>query len=233
MYIVSIIANSIPHEKIIDRKDYNVPLHYLEKLKLACKTINKDSEIIFIMLPYDIEKINYYIKISDAILSIGGCDINPILYNQENKFCNRINDLRYNFENLLIKEFLKTNKPFLGICAGMQILNVSSGGNLYQDIKAHSHEPFIYDDLHHVININQDSRLYSILQNKTIKVNSYHHQAIKNLGNNLSSVAFSEDGIIEAIEIKDHKFCIGVQWHPECMKDTDQIFTAFIKSLFI
>jgi putative glutamine amidotransferase len=240
MRVVSIIANSTLHEKIPKREDYNVPFFYLEKLKNASKKINKSNEILFIILPYDIEKINHYVKISDAMLSIGGDDINPTLYSEENKFCNRINDLRYEFENLLIKEFLKTNKPFFGICAGMQILNVTCGGSLHQDIEneikienSHCNKFFEYGSLHHEIQIKENSKLYSIFKQKTIRVNSYHHQGIKVLANNLIATAFSEDNLIEAIEAKDHRFCIGVQWHPEFMDETDNLFTDFLQSLFI
>src|SRR5690606_367598 len=106
---------------------------------------------------------------------------------------------------------------------GCQILNVAMGGSLIQDIRSRlSHQqkaPRNY--AFHDIFIDEDSYLFKILGKPTIKVNSFHHQAIKKVGTQLTVSARAEENIIEAVELRDHPFAIGVQWHPECMEDAN------------
>ncbi len=123
---------------------------------------------------------------------------------------------------MLIKAFHKANKPILGICAGVQIINVCFGGSLHQDIKNHTSKEEITI---HSINIEKDSFLEKIYSKNKIEVNSFHHQAINKVAENFKIVATSEDGIVEAIEYKN---IVGVQWHPEKSKDM-KFFEKYIK----
>lgn len=123
------------------------------------------------------------------------------------------------------KKIIQQNKPILTICRGMQLANIALGGDLAQDIptmvktKLHhrgSEVGLSYYDIAHNVEISKNSMIYKILGKGEIGVNSAHHQALGKLGKNVIPVAKSEDGIIEAIELKNYpSFFLGVQWHPE------------------
>jgi len=124
--------------------------------------------------------------------------------------------------------------PVLGICFGIQSLNVHRGGSLVQDIPALVNEPVKHDEddgkppARHMVEIAEDSLVGRLAGQPKMDVNSYHHQAIANPGRNLRAVAFANDGVIEAVEDTTGRFVIGVQWHPERGWRED----AFSKALF-
>lgn len=121
--------------------------------------------------------------------------------------------------------FSKIGKPILGICAGIQELNVIFGGTLYQNIPNHYITEKTSTNTMHTVKIEKNSFLHKVYNVDSITVNSYHHQAIKNLAPNFSVSAVSFDGYIEGIEKGN---IIGVQWHPEIMNDIN-FFKIFIK----
>lgn len=184
------------------------------------------------------ENIRKIIEVVDGIIISGGVDVNPVLYNEE-----PIEELGYihpdidEFDLLAIKIAIELKKPIFGICRGAQIINVALGGSLYQDISyaksylKHFQEAKSYVGTHY-IEVVDNSVLYEIL-GKKILVNSYHHQSIKELGKGLKPIAYSKDGIVEAIQGNDDKFILGVQWHPEMMASYDEnmlgIFKMFIE----
>tara|TARA_B100000315_G_C14414574_1_gene512608 strand:- start:70 stop:783 length:714 start_codon:yes stop_codon:yes gene_type:complete len=190
-----------------------------------------------LMLPSKPELANYYFNLIDGILLTGGdFDIDPRIYGEKkNKSVNRLDKPRTNFEIKITRLALKKNKPILGICGGQQLLNVALNGSLIQHIekttiKHEQTQP--RNKFSHKVQINTKSKLYKIVKKKKFRVNSAHHQAIKKIGNNLNINAIAEDGIIEGIESNNHKFFLGIQWHPEffisiCDK---RIFKAFIKA---
>lgn len=173
-------------------------------------------------------------RIDALIISGGNFDIDPEFYGEAKKTTTRlINQKRTTFELALIREALERDLPLLGICGGQQALNVALGGTLIQDVltemgPGHHHE--LKAPNTHPVFINPDSKLHEILGESTIEVNSTHHQAIKKAGSSLTTVAFSDDGVIEGIEGKNREFCIGVQWHPESLFTEDdrwlKLFTA-------
>lgn len=175
----------------------------------------------------------------DGLLLPGGADIEPALYgrNREEK-CGKPNELRDKYEFLIYDAFVKTNKPILCICRGFQLLNVINGGTLYQDIadiKKCSHSDFLKRaKAVHNVTITENTKLSEIFGKSQVGVNSLHHQAVENIGNNLIVSAVSEDGFVEALELKNHPFCMGVQWHPEHMSKTDvlaqKLFDEFVKA---
>lgn len=175
----------------------------------------------------------------DGLLLPGGADIEPALYgrNREEK-CGKPNELRDKYEFLIYDAFVKTNKPILCICRGFQLLNVINGGTLYQDIadiKKCSHSDFLKRaKAIHNVTITENTKLSEIFGKSQVGVNSLHHQAVENIGNNLIVSAVSEDGFVEALELKNHPFCMGVQWHPEHMSKNDSlqqdIFNKFVKA---
>ena len=179
----------------------------------------------------------------DGFLLTGGQDINPKIYNEEkSKYCGYINNDRDTMEEILLGKILKEDKPILAICRGFQLLNSYLGGNLYQDISieknsgsgsTHRQEK-PYNKLIHKVKIEENSLLFKIINKKEISVNSLHHQAVKELSPMVEKAAITEDEIIESIYLKDKKFVLGVQWHPELLykevEDQFLIFKAFINS---
>ena len=146
---------------------------------------------------------------------------------------------RDTFELAILEEFLKTKKPILGICRGLQLMNVFYGGTLYQDIKyvdtnIQHKQKWLADLPTHNINILENNILFEIFGKKA-RTNSFHHQMIKDLGRELTSIATANDGVIEAIQNKNYPFFYGVQWHPEMMASRGnlgmkKIFDKFIES---
>ncbi len=165
---------------------------------------------------------NRLLNILDGLVITGGnFDINPKLYSKEDLGSRNIKDKRTNFEIDIFKKFLDTKKPILGICGGEQLMNIASGGNLIQDINKSIKTTIFHEqqnprnEVSHEITIIKNSKLYNIVSNEKIEVNSAHHQSVKNLGKDFISTASASDGVIEAIEHIKHPWCIGVQWHPE------------------
>jgi len=152
----------------------------------------------------------------DSLIVPGGVDVNPKLYNEENNGSIRIDNELDKLEMEVIDDFVKANKPILGICRGLQIINVYFGGNLIQDIEQkETHTPSDNQDKIHEIEIKGDNFLKELYGRRFV-VNSYHHQAIKRLADNFEILAKSDDGIIEAIKHKELPI-IAVQFHPERM----------------
>lgn len=172
----------------------------------------------------------------DGLLLPGGADLDPALYGQSpSDKCGRPAPLRDAVEPLLLRAFLKAGKPVLGICRGAQIVNVALGGTLVQDIKTDiKHMDFFRRaSSAHGVAIIPGSKLGGILGTERALVNSMHHQAVDRLGEGLRVDAVSDDGITEGVELEDHPFCIGVQWHPEHMAKNNptqrKIFDAFVR----
>jgi putative glutamine amidotransferase len=206
-----------------------VRLEYIKKLEEACK----GKDIIPIILTNLDSLHDKYLSMIDKLMILGGDDIPAELYGEASVDVKKTNPLRYNKEFEFVKKFLKTKKPIFGICAGMQMINVALGGKLIQHIDKHNimQNTTINDNMHHVKLI-QGTRLHSILKKDKINVNSGHHQAvdINNLGDGVKISSFSEDGIPESLEVENHSFCIGVQWHPEYLdgEETKLIFESFV-----
>ncbi|MBC7330420.1 gamma-glutamyl-gamma-aminobutyrate hydrolase family protein [bacterium] len=163
-----------------------------------------------------------------GLLLAGGGDVDPSFYNEENEGSNSIDRERDEWEIKLVKKFREDGKPILGICRGIQVLNVALGGSLHQDIKGHSRNN---QELSHLIRIKEGSFLYEILGGyEQIEVNSSHHQAIKDLATTLEATAWSEDGFIEAVEGNGEEFVLGVQFHPERLIEENKVFLNIFKS---
>lgn len=177
----------------------------------------------------------YYDKF-DAIVLAGGNDLNPELYGQEaTDKLGEIDDARDEMEMLLAKWALRDHKPILAICRGMQLLNVLRSGTLFQDIPGHqtSNERKDQETLVHNLKVAPESQLATIINSKELRANTYHHQAIDTLGEGLVETAWSDDGIIEAIEVVDHPYALGVQSHPESIYSLEPkwqlVFESFVE----
>ena len=161
----------------------------------------------------------------DGILIPGGWDIHPQCYGEEIDKSQGTNETLDALDIDLIQLALAQHMPVLGICRGLQAINVALGGSLFQDIPSlikASHDHAVGK---HPVFIHPASRLSSFLP-KEIQVNSFHHQAIKRLSPLLHVVAKSDDGIIEAVE---GEHILAVQWHPERMIDQEPQFQLFVK----
>ena len=172
----------------------------------------------------------------DGLLLPGGGDMDPKFYGQARiPACGEPNLLRDAAEPLLLRAFLAADKPVLGICRGIQVMNAVLGGDLYQDIKPFEHLP--HNDHWakvHTVTVRRGTLLSRILGQDTVLVNSQHHQAVDWVAPGFTLAALSEDGIVEAIEKPDAGFCLGVQWHPEWLSDADpamqSLFDAFVNA---
>lgn len=165
----------------------------------------------------------------DGIFLAGGVDIEPELFGEtRHELCGRIDPARDTVELLFTRWAIADQKPVLGVCRGLQVINVALGGTLWQDCSLyprsikHDYFPtqgYHRDYLAHEIRIVTGSRLHRAFKRDTVEVNSMHHQGIKALGRGLMATAVAPDGLVEAIELEGDDYVVGVQWHPEALID--------------
>lgn len=195
---------------------------------------------VILPLTVDREALSRFADLCDGFLFPGGHDVEPAFYGAAAEKCGVICPERDNMEKLFFPMALETGKPLLGICRGTQLFNVLLGGNLYQDLptelpsSVNHHETPPYDKRAHLVQIVSDSPLFQAVQVEEMWVNSYHHQAVKELGEGVQIAATAPDGVVESIFLPDHKFALAVQWHPEFSHKTDEnsrkIFRAFVSA---
>lgn len=182
----------------------------------------------------------------DGVFLTGGVDMTPVNYGeQRHEKCGPTDPARDAVELRLIRWAREDNKPVLGVCRGIQVINVACGGTLYQDLQAqltgsikHDYFPptggFTRSSLTHDVEVDRNSRLGRIMGVARASVNSMHHQGIKDLGDGLRSSVLAPDGVIEGIEGTNGHFMVGVQWHPEELFESQpemrQLFDQFISA---
>ncbi len=178
----------------------------------------------------------------DGVLFSGGGDVHPARYNsQPHPLVNSVDEDRDRVEINLFQATLSRKTPFLGICRGLQVINVAMGGSLYEDLinqgaTSIHHDYFPNKPRHylaHPVEIDANSRLVQILGSTQVQVNSMHHQGIRKLASGLHPTAWAPDGVIEAVEIPNHPFGLAVQWHPECLQGQPAmrcLFQEFIRA---
>ena len=196
-----------------------------------------------IMLPLtdDPQDIMQLAMLCDGFLFTGGHDVSPALYGETpidaSVVCCPGRDA---METYMLHEALRLDKPVLGICRGIQFINAALGGTLYQDLPtqhpsdvAHHQRP-PYDRPAHTVSVLPDTPLAQLLGCGQLPVNSYHHQAVRDLAPDLVPMAISSDGLTEALVKPDARFLWAVQWHPEFSFRTDEnsrrIFAAFLNA---
>lgn len=180
---------------------------------------------------------------ADGVFLAGGVDVDPASYGHElHEACGRTDPARDHIELLFARWAMAEGKPLLGVCRGMQIINVVAGGTLHQDCAVHFPESIKHDYfptaghardyLAHEIEVVEGTRLREIFGSERVLVNSMHHQGISVLGGGLVGSALAPDGLIEAVEVPGEAFQVAVQWHPEMLIERDaptrKLFTAFV-----
>ncbi|NMA17235.1 MAG: gamma-glutamyl-gamma-aminobutyrate hydrolase family protein [Clostridiaceae bacterium] len=177
----------------------------------------------------------------DGLILTGGCDISPLEYNEDPlPKLGTVTPRRDRLDRMLCDCAYEMKKPILGICRGMQFLNVYLGGTLYQDVHYYPCESIQHsqksprNETSHPVVVREDSWLYSVI-GEHVLVNSWHHQIINQLAPSLTATAHSNDGVIEAFESMSNApahFIVGVQWHPEELHSTHvnmaKLFASFV-----
>lgn len=192
-----------------------------------------DAGGIPVFLPYseDSARLAEYASMLDGLIFAGGADLDPKYYGEKTAFDSvEVTPERDVFELALFPVFFETGKPILGICRGIQLMNVAMGGSLYQHIEGHRQEG---KGAPHTASVKAGTRLSGIFGTSgEININSYHHQAVKRAADGLTVSALSPEGICEALEFNGERFFVGVQWHPEMIYKNDKnaanLFSEFV-----
>ena len=191
-------------------------------------------------LPED--QLNEIVSRLEGILFSGGGDIDPVVFGMETTpEVNGIDPDRDRTEIHLVKTAVMEGLPFLGICRGLQVINVALGGTLFTHIENQLPQALKHDyypnwprnHLPHAVNIESESQLAAILGTTLPEVNSLHHQGVRDLASGLRATAFAPDGLIESFELPDHAFGLAVQWHPEWLLEYASmraLFSAFVEA---
>ena len=205
-----------------EKKSYWMLPGYMKALE-ACGALP-----LMLPLTIDHEELDACFALCDGILMTGGHDVDPKLYGESKKVtCGNCCSDRDQMEAYLFEKAWKEDKPVLGICRGVQLMNVLLGGTLYQDLltehpsKTEHHMTPPYDTPIHKVDVIAGTKLASIIGAGEHAVNSYHHQAIKDLAPQAEVMAYAEDGLVEAISVPGKSFLVGVQWHPEFAFESD------------
>jgi len=202
-----------------------------------------EDKNVIILDAYTIKNTDSILEIADGIILTGGEDINPLEYNDTTNIevCGPINFSRDTLDRKLFDFAFKNKLPLIGICRGMQMMNVASGGSLHGDIPSEIGTKVIHrnnGEVMHEIAISCQNPSYTNLifplDKDTFLVNSWHHQALKDIANNINIIARSFDGLPEAaiIDTKIHPFMIAVQFHPERLGKNNVIHQRMRSSFF-
>ena len=196
-----------------------------------------------LLLPYTerADTVARFVTLCDGFFFTGGVDIHPSRYGQAvSPACGDVQALRDTLEFAVWEQVLPTGKPILGVCRGAQLINVALGGTLYQDVPterpsdiAHRQTEGKFEYSHDVV-IVEDTPLHRLCGQSRMRGNSFHHQAIRTLGQGLEVMAHAEDGVIEAVWLPSHPYLRAYQWHPERLYRKDEynrtLFDEFISA---
>ncbi len=201
------------------------------------------------VFPLKLEKedISRLASLCDGFLFTGGPDVHPFRYGQDtHEKCGNVSLYRDSFELSLLKIAMEQKKPILGICRGMQLINVGLGGDLYQDLPSQyasdfpiaHRQPFFYTAFSHQVEIVPGTRLSDLANGAgQVPVNSMHHQAVCSLAPGLKAAAYSQDRLVEAFEMPDYPYLLAVQWHPEFLwqqeETSRQLFVSLAQACLI
>ncbi len=200
-----------------------------------------------VMLPLEPDSDDYgqMAEAFDGFLFTGGPDVQPLLFGEEtHERCGNASSKRDAMELALLSQVMAAKKPVFGICRGIQLINIGLGGTIYQDISsqyygcaekkpdfplAHT-QPYDYEIPSHTVILDAQSRLAAVCGCSSLKVNSMHHQAVKDLAPGLTACANALDGLIEALEMPGYPWLLAVQWHPEYLWKHDKAASLLFKN---
>lgn len=203
------------------------------------KSVIKNGGVPYIIpMNNDAEVIKEQVDNIDALILSGGHDVTPTLYGQQPHMkIGETSIQRDNFDFALIKAAKEKNIPILGICRGLQIINVYHGGTLYQDLSLNPNVYIKHNQVSdptlqtHNLNINEGTKFAGYFKEKSIMVNSFHHQIIDKVAPGFVACAISDDGVVEAIESKEYPFILGIQWHCEMLHEVYEDMNIIFKKL--
>ncbi|MCW8883718.1 MAG: gamma-glutamyl-gamma-aminobutyrate hydrolase family protein [Motiliproteus sp.] len=229
---------STPLIGITAANDPKVPGHYILRWDYV-HGVEAAGGIPVILAPSSKLSAAAILKRLDGLILSGGHDISPEFYGgQPHRTIRDPSKDRDQFEFDLVNTALQDKIPMLGICRGIQILNVVLGGDIIQDIPEHIGDSVAHDEpgrprevLAHEVSITPESRLFQVVETSRLRVNSFHHQAVGKLGSGLIKTAVARDGVIEGIELPGHPFMMGIQWHPETLWSAGAPFFNFFESI--
>jgi len=223
--IIGISANISPRFDENRKISQDSALHHIQEYYIDLVSANGGIPLLLPSIA-DLVDVAEIVRRLDGLIITGGPDVAPELYGEENRDARGVSLLRDNYEIALATEAKRQVRPLLGICRGVQVMNVAFGGSLIQDIPkecptTHSHVrgPDQVDNIH-PIQLTRDSFLTPLFAGEELLVNSSHHQAVKTPGNGLTIVALSDDGLVEAVQDFSQFCLVGVQWHPERLQGT-------------
>jgi putative glutamine amidotransferase len=198
-----------------------------------------------VVLPTDLTREDVQVLRSrlDGILLTGGGDIDPSRFGgAPSEEIGGVDSDRDEMEFAIVQMSVETDWPLLGICRGLQVINAALGGSLYTDIPEQFPTELRHDTKEisrsrsyeaHEVRIIPETKLFSILKETPLRVNSFHHQAVLEPAKGLKISAYASDGLIEGLELPGHCFLAGVQWHPECLQRKSEqraLFNAFVQA---
>lgn len=218
-------------------QSFGVGVSYVESIEQA------DGIPVLVPLIRDLKILEALFSRLDGVLLSGGEDVHPRFYGQSpHPKLGAVDELRDVVELQLARWCFERDKPLMGLCRGLQVMNVALGGTLIQDIPSQRHESQDHvqagarpDATSHMLALTAGSLLANTIQADALRVNSFHHQAIDRIAEALVVVGSSEDGLAEAVESKQKKFFVGLQCHPEHLwQGSDErwlkIFKAFVQA---
>lgn len=206
------------------------------------ESLQKAGAAVVLLPPMPEQDLDILIRRLDGLCLIGGPDYSPSLYGEETHPSVKLMDSRREeFDRILVRKVLnETDLPLLGICAGCQLLNISLGGTLVQDIhESHPDSAVIHTRPkgwnlgvpRHSVRVEPDSQLFRIYGKESFSVPTSHHQSVKKPGRGLKVTAWADDGVIEAVEMPERGFTVGVQWHPERdFEGNRSLFAEFVRN---
>ena len=216
---------------------WNVPASFLPKVYF--EAVNRAGGIAVLLPPQPVSPriARQVIAGLDGLIVTGGKDVDPALYGQEpHDTTDAPRPDRDAWENALLEAAIETETPFLGICRGLQVLNVALGGTLHQHLpdvigsNRYNLGGGIFNENH--VSVAEKSLLADALNGSgMLAVKSYHHQAVDQLADGLVVAGRSDDGLVQAVELPDVPFGLAVQWHPEEDHETDlRLFEALVQA---
>lgn len=196
-----------------------------------------------VILPLEIsgDELLQLTALMDGVLFTGGPDVHPFYFDQQTQaHCGNVSLKRDRMELELLTAVMAAQKPILGICRGIQIINIGLGGDIYQDLPSQFPEdfpvahqqPFDYTIPAHTVDVVKGTLLHSITGTDSLKVNSMHHQAVRHIAPGLVVSGYAPNQLAESLEKPDYPYLVAVQWHPEYLWSGDpaamKLFQSFV-----